>query len=100
MQIKAGYSLTYDCPQPTPMLLCLNIHPSRRTDLLTPQVLRFSPEMEVWDYTDGFGNVCTRIKAPVGRTVISTDFEIYDSGTPDYVPFDAVQHDIQNLPDD
>jgi transglutaminase-like putative cysteine protease len=100
MQIKAGYSISYDCAQPTPMLLCLNIHPSRRPDLLTPQVLRFSPEMESWDYTDSFGNVCTRITAPVGRTTISTEFEIYDPGTPDYVPFDAVQHDIRNLPDD
>jgi len=99
MQIKAGYSLTYDCPKPTPMLLCLNIHPSRRADLLTPQVLRFSPPMESWDYTDAFGNVCTRITAPTGQTTISTEFEIYDAGTPDHVPFDAIQHDIRDLPD-
>ena len=39
------------------MLLALNIHPSRRQDLLTPQVLSFSPQVEAWDYTDGFGNV-------------------------------------------
>jgi transglutaminase-like putative cysteine protease len=100
MQIRAGYSLTYDCPQPTPMLLCLNIHPSRRVDLLTPQTLQFEPPAEAWDYTDGFGNVCTRITAPIGRTTISTQFDIYDTGTPDYVPYDAVQHDIHNLPDD
>ncbi len=100
MQIKAGYSLTYDCPQPTNMLLCLNIHPSRRVDLITPQHLRFSTAIEAWDYTDSFGNVCTRITAPAGRTTIATEFEIYDAGTPDYVPFDAVQHDIRNLPDD
>jgi transglutaminase-like putative cysteine protease len=100
MHIRAGYSLSYDCPQPTPMLLCLNIHPARRADLLTPQVLHFSPQLDSWDYTDAFGNVCTRITAPVGRTTISTEFEIYDTGTPDYVPFDAVQHDIRDLPDD
>ncbi|MEO6014241.1 MAG: transglutaminase family protein [Devosia sp.] len=100
MHIRAGYSLSYDCPQRTPMLLCLNIHPSRRSDLLTPQMLRFSPQMESWDYTDAFGNVCTRITAPVGRTTISTEFEIYDTGTPDHVPFDALQHDIRDLPDD
>ena len=100
MHIRAGYSLSYDCLQPTPMLLCLNIHPTRRADLLTPQVLRFSPQLESWDYTDAFGNVCTRVTAPVGRTTISTEFEIYDSGAPDHVPFDAVQHDIRDLPDD
>ncbi|MEQ1770314.1 MAG: transglutaminase family protein [Devosia sp.] len=100
MHIKAGFALTYECPQATPMLLCLNIHPSRRVDLLTPQVLRFSPEMETWDYIDAFGNVCTRITAPPGRTTIQTEFEIYDAGAPDYIPFDAIQHDIRDLPDE
>jgi transglutaminase-like putative cysteine protease len=100
MQIKAGYTLTYDCPQPTPMLLTLNIHPSRRADLLTPQVLTFSPEVEAWDYADGFGNVCTRITAPAGRLIVSTQFEIYDTGLPDVVPVDATQHHIRDLPDD
>ena len=100
MQIKAGYTLRYDCPQPTPMLLMLNIHPSRRADLLTPQVLEFSPAVESWDYTDSFGNVATRITAPAGSLTVSTSFEIYDSGQPDIVPFDAAQHDIRDLPDD
>lgn len=100
MQIRAGYRLTYDCPQPTPMLLCLNIHPSRRADLLAPQTLDISPALESWDYTDGFGNVCTRLTAPVGSITFSSDFVIYDPGTPDHVPHDAIQHDISDLPDD
>jgi transglutaminase-like putative cysteine protease len=100
MQIKAGYTLRYTCPQPTPMLLALNIHPSRRQDLLTPQVLSFSPQVEAWDYTDGFGNVATRITAPAGELTISTEFEIYDSGLPDVVPTDAAQHHIRDLPDE
>ena len=44
MRIRAGYELVYECPQPTPMVLALSIHPSRRVDLLTDQVLEFSPE--------------------------------------------------------
>jgi transglutaminase-like putative cysteine protease len=100
MQIKAGYSLTYDCPQPTAMLLCLNIHTSRRIDLLSPQELKFSNNLKSWDYVDSFGNICTRITAPAGRTTISTVFEIYDTGLPDFVPFDAPQHDIRDLPDE
>lgn len=100
MKIRAGFTLSYECPQPTPMLLALNIHPSRRVDLLTDQVLSFDRPTTVWGYVDGFGNACTRILAPVGMTTIRTDFEIYDSGEPDPVAWDAVQHDIQNLPDD
>ena len=100
MRIRAGYNLTYECPQPTPMLLVLEIHPSRRVDLLTEQIVNFEPPIESRAYIDGFGNACTRIEAPAGLTTISTDFQIYDSGKPDVVALDAVQHDIKDLPDD
>jgi transglutaminase-like putative cysteine protease len=100
MQIKAGYTLGYECPKPTPMLLVLNIHPSRRIDLLTDQVLTCSPAVQTRDYVDGFGNVCTRLTAPAGRLTVSTEFEIYDSGMKDVVALDAAQHDISDLPDD
>lgn len=100
MKIRAGFQIAHDCPQATPMLLVLNIHPSRRVDLLTDQVLRFDRPIEARDYIDGFGNACSRIVAPPGRTTISTEFEIYDGGLPEPVPEDAVQHDIKDLPDD
>ena len=100
MRIRAGYDLVYDCPQPTPMILCLTVHPSRRSDLITPQTVRFTPPVEGCDYVDGFGNVCTRIVAPAGRTQISSSFEIEDSGRPDDVDWNAIQHPIEDLPDD
>jgi transglutaminase-like putative cysteine protease len=100
MRIRAGYELTYDCPQPTPMLLVLSLHPSRRIDLLTDHVLRFTPAIRAHDYTDGFGNICTRIVAPAGRTTAATRFELFDDGLPDIVAPDARQHDIRELPDD
>jgi transglutaminase-like putative cysteine protease len=100
VQIKVGYSIAYECPAPTPTLLALKLHPSRRADLLTPEVLTFSPPVDTWDYLDSFGNVCTRLTAPAGRLTISTEFEVYDSGLPDHVPHEALQHDIKDLPDD
>jgi hypothetical protein len=36
MQIRVGYELLYDCPQPTPMLLTLNLHFSRASDIVIP----------------------------------------------------------------
>ena len=36
MQIRVGYELIYDCPQPTPMLLIVNIHYSRASDIVVP----------------------------------------------------------------
>ncbi|HMA15529.1 MAG TPA: transglutaminase family protein, partial [Kiloniellaceae bacterium] len=100
MRIRAGFTLGYDCPQPTPMLLCLKVHPSRRGDLLSEDTLTFDRPVEAADYVDSFGNICTRIVAPAGITTISTRFEIEDSGAPDPVAPDAVQHDIMDLPDD
>lgn len=100
MRIRAGYNLTYECPKPTPMLLVLEIHPSRRVDLLTEQVIGFDRPIEARGYIDSFGNACTRIEAPAGLTTISTTFEIYDSGNPDIVAPEAIQHDIKDLPDE
>ncbi|MDB5545631.1 MAG: transglutaminase [Hyphomicrobiales bacterium] len=100
MKIKAGFTIAYECPAATPMLLVLNIHPSRRIDLLTEQLLTFDRAVERWDYNDTFGNACTRLVAPGGVTSISTEFVVYDTGQPDPVSPNAIQHPIQDLPDD
>ena len=100
MIIKAGFNIVYECSAPTPMLLALNIHPSRRSDLLTAHTLTFTQDVEAREYSDLFGNVCTRIVAPPGPTGISTSFEINDIGLPDPQTPDARQHPVQELPDD
>ena len=35
MQIRAGYEISYECPQPTPMILQLSVHSSRAHDVIT-----------------------------------------------------------------
>ena len=91
MQIRAGYEIAYECPQPTPMVLMLSVHPTRLPDLATPQRMTFDPPVEARDYRDLHGNICTRITAPAGRITISSDFLINDSGLPDIVEPDAEQ---------
>ena len=100
MQIRAGFDIRYDCPQPTPMLLVLSVHPSRLPDVAGEHQIRFSPEVQASDYRDMFGNIVTRVTAPAGPLAISTDFLINDSGLPDPVQPDAIQHRIEDLPDD
>jgi len=34
MQIRAGFEMIYDCPQPTPMIFNLNVHFTRASDLV------------------------------------------------------------------
>jgi transglutaminase-like putative cysteine protease len=100
MHIRAGYEITYECPQPTPMLLLLNVHSSRYQDLETPDVIRTDPHIPVTQYHDGFGNLCSRIVCLPGRTVLSADFMVRDSGQPDPVSLEAVQHPVENLPNE
>ena len=100
MQIKAGYRIAFDCPQPTPMLLMLSVHPSRLADLDRPHDIRFDPPIPSHSYEDGFGNTCTRILAPAGVLTIATDFIADDSGQPDMLAPDAPQIAVEDLPDD
>jgi transglutaminase-like putative cysteine protease len=100
LRIRAGYSISYDCPSPVAMLLALSVHPSRRDDLETPDWVRTDPIVEVQQYIDTFGNICSRVAAPAGRFTVSADFVIRDSGqVDDYAP-DAEEIDPRVLPDD
>lgn len=100
MQIRAGYEIAFQCFQETPMTLMLSIHPSRSKDLITPDTIRFSQDVQARNYLDMFGNTCTRIIAPSGLIEISNDFLINDSGLPDEVAPGARQLPINELPDD
>jgi transglutaminase-like putative cysteine protease len=100
MQIRAGFEIEYQCPQPTPMVLLLSVHPTRLADLQAPHRIAFDPEIASADYRDVYDNVCTRVVAPSGRLTVSTDFIIRDSGVADAVEPGARQLKIEELPDD
>jgi transglutaminase-like putative cysteine protease len=98
MKIRAGFTITYGCTAPTPMLLMLSVHPSRRSDLITPDTLRTDPAIPVTQYLDSFGNLVSRIVAPAGEVTLSSDFLIEDSGEPDVQHPAARQVPVQDLP--
>lgn len=100
MQIRIGYELTYDCPQPTPMILALNVHFSRVADLVTADHILTSPPAPITGYRDGFGNWRARIVAPPGNTRIFADTLIHDSGRPDAADPAAPQLAVEGLPAD
>jgi transglutaminase-like putative cysteine protease len=100
MRIKTGFEIVYDCPSPVPMMLTLSVHQSRQGDLETPDWVRTEPPLDVHQYIDGFGNICSRILAPAGRTTLSADFIVRDSGLPDDYAPDAIQHPVEDLPDE
>jgi len=99
LQLRVGFEMEYDCPAPTPMILTLNIHHSRAADLVRPDLLYTSPAVPVTAYHDMFGNWCSRIVAPAGRFVLSTDALVNDSGMPDIVAPWATQTPVELLPE-
>ena len=99
MQIRVGFEMAYACPQPTPMLLVLNIHHSRASDLVRPDLVVTTPAVPLLAYRDLFGNWCSRIVAPKGTLRLSTDAVVRDSGLPDVIAPDARQTPVEALPD-
>ena len=99
MQIRAGFEMTYRCPQPTPMILTLNIHYSRAADLVRPDLIKTEPAVPLDAYRDLFGNWCSRIVAPQGRFLLSCDSLVNDSGVPDIVVPGAQQIPVEYLPE-
>ena len=100
MKIRVGFEMVYDCPQPTPMILNLNVHFTRVSDLNGRDDLVFDPPVPVAAYRDSFGNWCTRIVAPQGRTRVGADVVVNDSGKPDEIVAQAQQMAVQELPEE
>src|SRR5690349_7525784 len=99
MQIRVGFEMVYECPDPTPMILALSIHYSRAGDLARPDHLVTSPSVPVTAYRHLFGNWCSRLVAPSGRFVMTTDALVNDSGLPDVVHPGAMQVPVPALPE-
>ena len=80
MQLRIGYKLTYNFPQPTPIILVVNIHDSRACDIVVPDRLTAEPSIPITGYRDAFGNRCNRLLAPTGRLRLAANGVIRDSG--------------------
>ena len=91
MLIRIGYDIQFAIPAPVAMVTVLRVHPSRTADLRAPDDLQITPPTPIQEYTDSFGNVCSRFVAPAGQIRLYTSTLIEDSGLPDPVNYDAVQ---------
>jgi len=100
MQIRAGYELIYNFPQPTPIILVVNIHYSRASDIVVPDLLVCDPFFPVTAYRDTFGNWCQRGLAPAGRVRLTADGVINDNGL--QAEFEGVtgRDSVEDLPDE
>lgn len=99
-KLHIGCTLSYQLEQPTPMIVLLNVHHSRASDLVTPDLLKTTPSVAIGSYRDSFGNWCARLVAPAGHFQLGTDGVIRDDGKSDPVLFEAAQHPIEHLAPD
>jgi transglutaminase-like putative cysteine protease len=100
LHIRLGYELIFQCPQPTPMIMNLHIHHTRVNDLVRSDSMSTDPWVPLVSYHDGFGNLCTRLVAPVGRMRITANALIRDHGLPEPVVSDAQEHAVEDLPEE
>ena len=100
MKIRIGYDMVYSCPDRVPMILMLNTHYSRASDVVVPDHVRADPAVPMTAYRDGFGNWCTRIVAPPGDIRIFAEGIVRDTGLPDEIALDAGQEPVEHLPEE
>ncbi len=99
MLIRVGYELIFDLKEPVAMTLMLDIHPSREADVRAFRAA-VEPDVPVSKFTDSFGNICGRVLAPAGKIRFYADGIVEDSGLPDASIEGAIQHRIEDLPDE
>ena len=100
MHIKIGFDIELAITSPMAILYLLHVHPSRRADLVRPDIVNIGHQLMADEYLDGFGNLCGRVNAYTGVSQVRFHGEsvIQDSGLPDEVNWQAWQHDPTDLP--
>src|ERR1017187_2223803 len=100
MEIKVGFEIAHSAVQPTPMVIMLSIHPSRRADIIGTETIVADPDVPIGFYHDSFGNICGRLVAPAGGVTLRGSAPVHDSGLHDIVVPSAEQIPIDQLPNE
>ena len=98
MHIRVGYDIRFELPRDLAMITLLEVHPSRRADLRTPDTMQLEPNVTTERYLDECGNRCCRFVAPKGMVWLRSSSVIEDSGEPDPEDRAAIQMDVDRLP--
>lgn len=98
MWLHAGCSLSFGVSMPTPMVLMLRPRSGPR-QWVAREEYRLTPAVPVGEFTDGFGNLCQRLTAPVGDFQVYTAADVMITEPPPAAP-DAPFIEVPNLPDE
>jgi transglutaminase-like putative cysteine protease len=96
--IHVGCEIDFEFPEPTALLLMLNLHPLRDPTVRKAEALTIDPPTPVQQYFDNYGNRCGRAVVPAGRVRFRNDAIVDDCGLPDLQVPSAPQINVQDLP--
>lgn len=97
MWLHTSCDLVFEIAVPTPLVLMLRPR-SGAQQWVSSEQYGLSPSVPVFEFTDGYGNLCQRLVAPVGNFRIHTFAQVMISDTLDRAP-GAPFVDVQLLPD-
>ncbi|MDQ6685685.1 MAG: transglutaminase family protein, partial [Pseudomonadota bacterium] len=61
MRIRIGFDIELAVATPMALVYLLHVHPSRRDDLVAPELVAISGGLQPDEYLDSFGNQCGRL---------------------------------------
>ena len=99
MQVRVGCEFRYRAPALTPTIWQVRPRPDGLHFLLSTS-WSTTPPLPVSSYLDAYGNVCDRLNLVEGENVLRYDATVNVPSASDPVGAGAVQHPIQNLPDE
>lgn len=97
MWLSISCKLSFDIAVPIPFVLMLRPR-SGAQQWIAREEYMLSPSIPVFEFTDGYGNLCQRLTAPVGDFQIATSALVSTADQVDQAP-GAPFVEIQGLPD-
>jgi len=97
MWLRTGCTLSFTIPIPTPFILMLRPR-SGAQQWVAREIYTTTPNVQVMEFADAYGNLCQRLIAPPGEFTIHTSADVQTADMIDVAPgapFDEVQY----LPD-
>ena len=70
MLIRVGYKVEFEFEKAATVLCLGSIHPSIATRIRKPESLHVAPAVSVTEFVDGYGNRCSRMVVPAGRSLV------------------------------
>jgi transglutaminase-like putative cysteine protease len=98
MLIRVGCEIQFAFPEPTAVILMLSLHSTRAATIRKHECLQVEPSVPLFEFYDMNGNRCGRTVVPSGLVTFRNDAIVEDCGLPDLQAPNALQVNVQDLP--